>query len=275
MTISSASNQGQVQLRIEGQVAHVVLNHPGKLNAMSRVMWRQLREVFEGLQDNPSLRCVVLRGSDGHFCAGGDISEYPAFRFDEAQLRHFHEVEVWGGLHAVLACDVPVVAHIEGNCMGAGLEIASCCDIRLASPNAKFGAPIAKLGFPMAPREAALVLSQLGATLTRQVLLEAAVFDVQALQASNFLSALLPVSIVDAEIEVARRVARLSALAPVAARLNKQTFRALNPYLSLDKQGLGASESIANLLAQAYTYAASEEHREGIDAFLNKRQPAF
>jgi enoyl-CoA hydratase/carnithine racemase len=210
-----------------------------------------------------------------HFCAGGDISEYPDFRFDEMQLRHFHEVEVWGGLQAVLACDVPLVAHIEGNCMGAGLEIASCCDIRLASPNAKFGAPIAKLGFPMAPREAALVLSQLGATLTRQVLLEAAVFDAQALQASHFLSALLPLNTPDAELEVTRRVSRLCALAPVAARRNKQTFRALNPLLSLDDQGLGATESIANLLAQAYTYAASDEHREGIAAFLNKRQPAF
>ncbi len=274
-TTSAATSKGQVQLCIEGPVAQVVLCHPGKLNAMSRVMWRQLREVFEGLQDNPSLRCVVVRGDGGHFCAGGDISEYPAFRFDEAALRHFHEVEVWGGLKAMLACDVPVVAHIEGNCMGAGLEIASCCDIRLATLNAKFGAPIAKLGFPMAPREAALVLSQLGATLTRQVLLEAAVFDATTLHAGGFLSALLPGSSSGSELEVARRVERLCALAPQAARLNKQTFRALNPYISLDASSSDATESVANLLSQAYTYAASDEHREGIDAFLNKRQPAF
>ena len=271
MSKASGSDLGQVQLCIDGQVAHVVLSHPGKLNAMSRAMWRQLREVFEGLQDNPMLRCVVLRGEGGHFCAGGDISEYPAFRFDEPQLRHFHEVEVWGGLQAMLACDLPLVAHIEGNCMGAGLEIASCCDIRLASPNTKFGAPIAKLGFPMAPREAALVLSQLGATLTRQVLLEAAVFEAPALYASGFLSALLPVN---SDSEVERRVARLCALAPQAARLNKQTFRTLNR-LNPDDPGLTASELIASMLAQAYTYANSHEHREGIDAFLNKRTPAF
>lgn len=271
----TASAKGQVQLCIEGPVAQVVLSHPGKLNAMSRVMWRQLQDVFAGLHDNPSLRCVVVRGEGGHFCAGGDISEYPEFRFDESALRHFHEVEVWGGLKAMLDCDVPVVAHIEGNCMGAGLEIASCCDIRLATLNAKFGAPIAKLGFPMAPREAALVLSQLGATLTRQVLLEAAVFDAQALQASHFLSALLPGSSSDAELEVARRVERMCALAPAAARRNKQTFRTLNPYLDLDQSSPGATESIANILAQAYTYADSHEHREGIAAFLNKRQPAF
>ena len=274
MSTTSGQDRGQVQLCIDGAVAHVVFSHPGKLNAMSRAMWRQLREVFEGLQDNPSLRCVVLRGEGGHFCAGGDISEYPAFRFDETQLRHFHEVEVWGGLQAMLACDLPLVAHIEGNCMGAGLEIASCCDIRLATQNAKFGAPIAKLGFPMAPREAALVLSQLGATLTRQVLLEAAVFEAQALHASGFLSAVLPGSSSGSEVEVARRVERLCSLAPQAARLNKQTFRTLN-LLNLDDPSLAASESIASMLAQAYTYADSDEHREGIHAFLNKRPPAF
>jgi enoyl-CoA hydratase len=101
----------------------------------------------------PALRAGA-RGGRRIFCAGGDISEYAVVPLRRASLREFHENEVWGALQAMLDCDVPMVAQIEGACMGAGLEIASCCDMRIAGDTAKFGAPIAKLGFPMAPREA-------------------------------------------------------------------------------------------------------------------------
>ena len=143
---------GSVIVDVAGRVASVTLCNLPKLNAMSRAMWRELRAAFETIAANRSLRCVVIAGQGGHFSAGGDISEYAAFRFNEASLREFHEGDVWGGLQAVLSCDLPVVARIDGNCMGAGLEIASCCDIRLASSSARFGAPIARLGFPMARR---------------------------------------------------------------------------------------------------------------------------
>ena len=127
----------------EGGVVRVTLRHTGRLNAMSRTMWCQLRSVFESIQRNADARCVLMAGDGGAFCAGGDISEYPAFRFDAAALRDFHEGDVWGGLSAMLACDVPIVARIAGACMGAGVEIASCCDIRIAEAGARFGAPIA------------------------------------------------------------------------------------------------------------------------------------
>ena len=106
-------------------VLRVTLRHDGRLNAMSRAMWRHLRSVFESVQRSIDVRCVLIEGAGQAFCAGGDISEYPDFRFDVAQLRDFHENDVWGGLSAMLACDVPIVARIAGACMGAGVEIAS------------------------------------------------------------------------------------------------------------------------------------------------------
>jgi enoyl-CoA hydratase len=169
-------------------VVQVTLRHTGRLNAMSRAMWRQLRSVFESIQRNTDVRCVLIEGADGAFCAGGDISEYPAFRFDAAALRDFHENDVWGGLQAMLDCDVPIVAHITGACMGAGVEIASCCDIRIAGSSARFGAPIARLGFPMAPREAQLVAGAVGDVTARQMLLEAATFSAAEMLARGFLS---------------------------------------------------------------------------------------
>ena len=264
---------GTVQLERKGALALVTLSHPGRLNAMSRAMWSELQALFAGhLNADDALRCVLLRGADGAFCAGGDIAEYPSFRFDAASLRHFHEVEVWGALSALLACPVPVVAQIEGPCMGAGLELASCCDIRVAGGCARFGAPIARLGFPMAPREAALVQRAVGDTLARDMLLAAGVHDAPRLLSAGFLLLALP----DADVPAAAlaQAQRIAALAPQAARLNKRMLYELNwPPAPVDHAG-AAIKTIANN-TDPYAYAASVEHREGIAAFLEKRAPRF
>ncbi|WP_332744489.1 enoyl-CoA hydratase/isomerase family protein [Hydrogenophaga sp.] len=251
---------GRVHLTMHGQVAQVTLSHPGKFNAMSRAMWRELKTVFVELQARTDVRCVIVVGEGGHFCAGGDIAEYPGFRFVEAALRDFHEDDVWGGLGAMLACDVPLLAQIEGNCMGAGVEIASCCDIRVSSAGARFGAPIAKLGFPMAPREAALVAREAGVATAREMLLEATVFDAAEMKSRGFLNTVLPDGTLTPALLV--RARRIAALSPQAARLNKQALRAT----------LGSTEAEGE---SAYRYADSAEHREGIAAFIAKRSPVF
>ncbi len=255
----------EVLLAVEGPIARVTLSHPGKLNAMSRAMWRVLREVFADLQQRSDIACVLVSGAAGNFCAGGDIAEYPDFRFDEAALRDFHENEVWGALQAMLDCDLPLLAQIEGACMGAGMEMASCCDLRLAGTSARFGAPIAKLGFPMAPREAALVMRAAGELTAREMLLAAATLDAATLLQRGFLNRVLP----DAEVAAETRAMaqRVASLAPGAARLNKQSLRALA--LS------GHAQTAPDLIANCYRYAASSEHREGVSAFVEKRAPQF
>ena len=154
--------------------------------------------------------------------------------------------------------------------MGAGMEIASCCDIRVAADGARFGAPIAKLGFPMAPREAALVARVAGEATAREMLLQAAVLDAAEMKARGFLHGVLPAAELLAHAR--QRAARMAALAPRAARLNKQTLRALNQPLAHDGQ---AQAAIENIVSGAYDYADSAEHREGIAAFLAKRPPRF
>ncbi len=239
---------------------------------MSRVMWQQLRTGFEHLRQDTALRCVLVRGDDGHFCAGGDIAEYAQFRFDPDHLRDFHENLVWGALQAMRDCDVPLLAEIGGNCFGAGLEIASCCDIRIAAASARFAAPIARLGFPMAPRELELVLSQVGATAARQMLLEAAVFDAPRMLQLGFLGHMVDDAQLQAHVLATEQ--RIRALAPKAARMNKRLIRVLNP--SADTSGSpGSSGALAQLVANAYDYADSSEHREGIAAFVAKRKPVF
>lgn len=261
---------GLVQLRTEGALARVLLSHPGKLNAMSRAMWVQLREVFTALQRDAALRCVLLEGEGEAFCAGGDIAEYAGFRFEPASLAAFHEDEVWGGLQAILDCDLPVVAAIRGACMGAGVEIASCCDIRIAAQGARFGAPIARLGFPMAPREAQLVARVAGEPTARQLLLEAAVLDAATLHARGFVQHLADDAALEAQ--ALALAGRIGALAPQAARLNKQVLRALRERHDPEPARAAAA---AQVLAAAYAYAPSAEHREGVAAFTEKRRPSF
>lgn len=258
-------------------VVRVTLRHDGRLNAMSRAMWRQLRTVFQDIQRSSDVRCVLIEGAGEAFCAGGDISEYPAFRFDPGQLRDFHENDVWGGLSAMLDCDVPIVARIAGACMGAGVEIACCCDIRIAASGARFGAPIAKLGFPMAPREAALVAGAVGDVTARQMLLEAATFSAAEMAQRGFLSRVAEGD--QLEAQALGTALRIAALAPGAARLNKQTLRALNRR-NMSKTTIHQAQAASDLIADAaladpYAYADSAEHREGITAFLAKRAPVF
>ena len=108
-------------------VARVVLAHPGKLNAIDIAMWRELRTLFDALQALPpaeALRAIVVCGVGGQFASGGDIVEFASFRFIESRLHEFHEQIVAPALHAMLNCDIPLFAQIDGACIGGGFEIA-------------------------------------------------------------------------------------------------------------------------------------------------------
>ena len=246
-------------------VARVTLSNPGKLNAIDIAMWQALRTGFEALQALPAAQapCVVLlRGADGHFASGGDIVEFAQFRFDESGLRHFHEDTVAPALQALLDCDIPLLAQIDGACIGGGLEIAACCDIRIAAASSRFGAPIAKLGFPMAPGELQILERVVGAPLMRQMLLEARLFDA----AEALRLGLVHTVCADADLagHAAQRCRHMAALSPQAARINKRTLR----------QTAAGGPSAAERQAH-FSYADSPQHREGVSAFIDKRTPRF
>jgi enoyl-CoA hydratase len=246
-------------------VAQVVLANPGKLNAVDVAMWRELRRVFEDLQSRPvqdAPRAIVVRGAEGSFASGGDIHEFASFRFDEARLHDFHEHVVAPALHAMLACDLPLFAQIDGACIGGGFEIAACCDIRICGEASRFGAPIAKLGFPMAPGELSVLWRVVSAATLREMLLEARLFDAaRALQLG-----LVHAVVADAEVatHTLQRARHSAALSPQAARINKRTLR------QIAEGGPNAAETRAH-----FNYADSAEHREGVMAFIEKRPPSF
>ncbi|EWS60731.1 putative enoyl-CoA hydratase echA8 [Methylibium sp. T29-B] len=134
------------------RIGVLTLSNAGKLNAIGVAMWRELGTLAATLDAlQPTLHAVIVRGEGGDFAAGADIAEFPAHRFSTQALRDYHERLVAPALHALLATDVPLVAQIEGGCIGGGLEIAACCDLRIARRGARFGIPIAHLGFRWRP----------------------------------------------------------------------------------------------------------------------------
>jgi enoyl-CoA hydratase len=260
-------------LRVEsaGQVVTLVISHAARRNAMTRAMWQALPRTLSELP--PSTRCLIIRGEGDHFCAGGDISEYPQFRFNNESLCAFHEDDVAPALDALLALDVPVVAMIDGHCMGGGLEIAACTDIRIASERATFGAPIAKLGMPMAQRELAIVLRAAGEATVREMLLEAKIFSAPEMKARGFIQRIVRSDELD--IETQQTAQRIAALSPQAARINKQFLRQIFKRNSLLGHIEYEQSAMNSVVSDAYAYADSAEHIEGITAFLAKRPAQF
>ncbi|TAG25975.1 MAG: enoyl-CoA hydratase/isomerase family protein [Burkholderiales bacterium] len=260
-------------LRVEtaGQIATLVISHAARRNAMTRAMWQALPGVLQKLP--AATRCLIVRGEGDHFCAGGDISEYPSFRFEPSSLRAFHEDDVAPALEALLALDIPIIAMIAGHCTGGGLEIAACADIRIAGQGASFGAPIAKLGMPMAQRELAIVLRAAGEATVREMLLEAKVLNAAEMKARGFVQRVMPGG--ELEQEAHETAQRIAALSPQAARLNKQFFRQISDKHNRFTGIESARSAIESIVTDPYAYAASKEHVEGITAFLEKRTAQF
>ncbi len=151
-------------------VVQITLRNPGRLNALTAEIWVNLRREFQSLTERRDIRSVVvMRAGTDAFAAGADISEFEALRNTPDQVEQYHEETVPADLDAIAACDIPVVAAIRGACIGGGLEIASVCDIRLCNTSARLGAPVGRLGFPMAPRELQYLIRVLGGRRRRAV----------------------------------------------------------------------------------------------------------
>ncbi len=243
-------------------IATVTLSHPGKLNAIDTAMWRRLRVVFEGLTQDTSLRCVIVRGADGNFAAGADVEEFPAVRATVEQGIAYHEDLIAPALQAIAECLHPTVAAIDGVCVGGGLEIACSCDIRIAQHGSRFGIPINRLGFPLAPRELQGLLQLVGKARTLEILLEGRVFDAEEAQAKGLLHRIAA----DVHSAAHESAVRIAQGAPLAARANKAMVRRLMPPVApLNEHELNAG----------YAFLESRDYREGVESFLAKRPPVF
>ena len=251
-----------ILLERSGAIATVTLSNPGKLNAVDLTMWQQLARCFSDLSADTSLRCVIVTGAAGQFAAGADIAEFSTVRSTLEQGIRYHTVAIGEALAAIVHCVHPTVAAIEGVCVGGGLEIACACDLRIAAPDARFGIPINRLGFALAPGEMPGLLQLVGRAAALEILLEGRVFD-----AAEAVQKGLVTRIADDAQAAARSTAeRIAAGGPLAARMNKWLVNRL----SAAPAPLNPPEHDA-----AFAVLDSKDYREGVAAFLAKRAPVF
>jgi enoyl-CoA hydratase len=265
---SSDPNAGRVwcSRTAAGDVATVWLSHPGRLNALSAGMWKALAEIFTELAAEELLRAVVIRGEGGAFTSGADITEFAQLHSSRDQVRHYHDTILGDGLRAVLNCPVPVIAAIDGPCVGGGLEIASACDLRIASRRSSFGVPIGRLGFPIAPIEAACVVELVGRANALELLLEGRIWTSDEAYAKGLINRLVDDN--DWERELEATLQRVCSCAPHASRRSKWIIRQLTTIDDRQKLSQGQREA-------CWDFADTRDYAKGLDAFLTKTRPQF
>ena len=130
--------------RKDGRVGYVIFNNPERHNAVSMEMWAATRAILDGFRDDPQVRVVVLTGAGGKaFVSGADISKFGAERSSEEAVAKYNATteQAFSGVHDF---PKPTIAMIRGYCIGGGMALATCCDMRIATPGSKFGIPAAK-----------------------------------------------------------------------------------------------------------------------------------
>jgi enoyl-CoA hydratase/carnithine racemase len=212
----------RTERREAGEVAFVTIDNEGKLNVLNASLMEAFVAAFDDLAGREDLRAVVLTGAgERAFVGGADVDQLADFTGpDEARA---FITKVHGCCAAVRCLPAPVIARIGGYALGAGLELAAACDLRVAADGAVFGMPEVRLGIPSVV-EAALLPALVGWGRAREMLLLGETFDAQAALRMGLVDAVVPTADLDAAVEA--RLAALLAAGPRAIRLQKALIRA-------------------------------------------------
>ncbi|WP_299359802.1 enoyl-CoA hydratase [uncultured Paracoccus sp.] len=255
----TAAPQGDVTLRIEGPVAHVTFDRPAARNAMTFAMYARLGEICDELERRDDLRAIVFRGAGGAFVAGTDISEFTQFSGGEDGVAY--EARIDATLTRLTRLPAPTLAVIDGAAVGGGLAISAACDLRIVTPRARFGVPIARtVGNTLSAVNIARLIRALGDGPVRQMLLLSVLLDGETVHRLGFASACVAED--ELESEAARQISRLCEAAPLTIRACRELLLRLSDIAPDD----------TDVIAQVY---ASRDFREGVTAFTEKRKPEW
>ena len=226
-------------------------------------MWKELGQVFKKLSKNKILRCIVIRGKGGKsFSPGNDISEFETQR-SSSKLAKAYGVHLHGTLRAIQECPIPTIALIDGICVGGGMEIASCCDLRICGESSRFGVPIKRLGLTMAAKELEALLRITSYSIAMEILLEGKIMSAKEAYEKNLVNRVVADS--EVETEVYKSAELISEGAPKVARWHKEFAK------EIIKTGK-VSDKLNNLGYKCYD---TEDFKSGYKSFLAKTKPKF
>ena len=251
--------------RRDGAVGHVVFNNPAKLNAVSLDMWKSFVGILKDYEKDPEIRCLVVSGAGGKaFVSGADISKFESERANaEAQERY--DAISRQGYEALYDFPKPTIAKITGYCIGGGMNLAACCDMRFCNEGARFGIPAAKLGLGYGFLRIERLSRIVGLSRAMEFLFTARQYTAKEAYEMGLVNGVAP----DSELAalVAETTDAISQNAPLTIALAKAAAREIaKPEPQQNHKKL-----------EAMTKACfdSEDYKEGRRAFMEKRKPIF
>ena len=248
---------------VDDGIARLTFNRPDARNALTFAMYERMAEICQAANDDRSIKVMILTGAgDKAFASGTDISQFRAFKTAQDALDY--EARLDRVLATLESCRVPTIAAIAGACTGGGAGIATCCDLRIGTASTRIGFPIARtLGNCLSMSNISRLVSLIGPARTKDLIFKARLVEAPEALALGLLNEVVPdvATLQRRADETARLVA---SHAPITLAVTKEAVRRIRRTLSRDEG--------EDLILKAYM---SEDFREGMDAFLNKRAPNF
>lgn len=248
----------------DGAIAWIIADNPTRMNALTGAMWGALPGAIESAANDPDVRVVVLRGSgDKAFSAGADISEFESGRTGEAAK--VYDALNDAAFNALIGCPKPTIAMIHGFCLGGGLGLALCCDMRIADETSQFAIPAAKLGIGYNARWVRPILAAIPPDRAKQLLFTGRRFRSADADAMGLITQLVPKTEIEATVRaLATEIAENAPLSVATAKLVIDEISRHPERPDMTK----LDEAVAACFA-------SQDYAEGRRAFLEKRKPDF
>jgi enoyl-CoA hydratase len=253
---------GRLVAAVDGPIGWLTFNQPERLNAVRLDMWQALPEVVATLIADPAVRAIVVRGAgDKAFISGADIAEFEQVRHS-ADANHIYTAAVTAATASLVEAPKPVIAMINGFCVGGGIVISSACDIRICARGSRFGVPAARLGLAYELDNLARLQSIVGKGVAMEMLATARHFTAEEALQVGYVSRIVPAQHLEGTVrEMVAMIANTAPMTFVAAKL----------------ASCAAADPSFRIMAQQAIDACfnSEDFKEGRAAFREKRQPRF
>lgn len=252
----------EILVERRGDVAWLTFNRPEARNAMTFAMYARMAEVAQEVDADPGVRALVLTGAGGAFVSGTDISQFKEFTKESEALEYEQRMDTW--LTALERVRVPTIAALRGPVVGGGAAIAAACDLRIASPSARFGVPVARtLGNCFSMANLVRLASLIGVARVKEIVFTARLVDAEeALRIGLYHEVTVDEDALVPRVEELART--IASHAPLTLRATKEALRRVRDRM--------LPEESADLILLCYM---SRDFREGVQAFMEKRKPVW
>lgn len=251
--------------RKEGRVGTLIFNNPERHNAVSLEMWQACAAIMNDFAQDPEVRVVVVTGAgEKAFVSGADISKFGEERGSKDATEHYNAA-VEAGYASVFECPKPTIAMIRGYCVGGGMGLASCCDLRICTENSRFAVPAAKLSVGYRYAGVKRLLDIVGPSFTKEIFYTARLFDAEEARIMGFVNRVLPPD--KLEEYVKDYATTIAGNAP----LTVDSIKFIVGEIAKDESARDMKKC-SDMVAACF---ASKDYEEGRTAFMEKRKPVF